>query len=416
MAAITGVIKNAVDLRTGYYCGRALTRTSNGDIHAFWVELTGGEWILHHNVSDDQGATWGAGTLIVNNGAFQCDRVKCTTDYNDNLHIVYELDDGGGNWDTEYRSSSDNGATWSAPTTLWDGSVGGDSKTPAIAVDSVNALHVVANRLMAVTGETDIEYRYSSDTGTTWDVAETVVTDVGGNDSYSSPTIEIGSGDIPHVVGNGDHPVAVKLNPWYTNRSGGAWAAITWLDARADQHMYYPDIVIDSADNIYVVYDGADAGGNYQMYANRYTGGAWQGVEQLTAGAVWHFHHNLMLDTADKVYAFYLDITANNVEYVKYDGGWGAETLVRAYTSHVGTCRMTTIGGNFPKDSDGFHLNMPSAGFIISYGDDIGATEDEKFYGADGTTWEPYTPGVTVGAGRTRTKFNRARRRPGTVC
>jgi hypothetical protein len=60
-------------------------------------------------------------------------------DSSDTIHVVWE-DDTPGNWEIYYKKSTDNGTSWSAARRLtW---TLGDSHRPAMAIDSSDIIHV----------------------------------------------------------------------------------------------------------------------------------------------------------------------------------------------------------------------------------------------------------------------------------
>lgn len=113
-------------------------------------------------------------------------------DSSDNLHVVW-YDDTPGEEDIYYKRSTDGGDTWTASQRLtWNKP---DSVSPAIAVDSLDYLHVVWSE--GPSGECEIHYKRSKDGGATWMATQRLSWNMGNS---QSPSIAVDSSDNLHVV------------------------------------------------------------------------------------------------------------------------------------------------------------------------------------------------------------------------
>jgi hypothetical protein len=107
----------------------------------------------------------------------------------------------------------------------------------------------------------DLYYKRSPDGGATWSALKRLTwTSVG---AYS-PAIDLDSGDTIHLVWSDDTPGYAEIYYKASPDGGGTWSAaqrITWTSGDS----YSPALVIDSGDNIHVVwYDNTP--GNYEIY------------------------------------------------------------------------------------------------------------------------------------------------------
>jgi len=262
----------------------AIAVDSKGNIHAVWYDYTNGKWgtdseIMHAKFDPSTG--WSNITVISDgyNGSYWNDdnsyNPAIAIDSQDNIHVVWH-DNTNGVWgiDTEImyvKYSPSMG--WSNVTVISDGYNGsywndGNSYYPNIAVDSQGNVHVVwQDYTDGVWGtDTEIMYvKYSPSTG--WSNVTIISDGYGGsywNDGNSYfPDIAIDSRDNVHVV-------------WYDN-TDGAWGtdleimhvqydpSMGWSNASivSDLHNFmvwndgssvYPSIYIDSQDTCHIVW------------------------------------------------------------------------------------------------------------------------------------------------------------------
>lgn len=142
--------------------------TSSGNPEAPWRDLDGGSPV--NPVTAQTGSCNGLALLAVPSGS-------------GNTHIMWYIDNSG---DVYQMSSSDNGATWTSASAIWNA-------TAALGL-GLAAVLTRTGRIILVTchdSGTDVRYIYSDDLGTTWDTNSTAGYDIlaGSSGDYGYPSI-----------------------------------------------------------------------------------------------------------------------------------------------------------------------------------------------------------------------------------
>ena len=111
----------------------------NNHIHVSWGSVGSSMERIAYTKSTDGGVTWAETKELTWRDS---DDPKIAVDANNNIHVVWEGNCSKYSSDTEiYHSvSTDGGTTWKTKRLCW---TPGESRTPDIAVDSSNHLHVV---------------------------------------------------------------------------------------------------------------------------------------------------------------------------------------------------------------------------------------------------------------------------------
>jgi hypothetical protein len=248
----------------------------------------------------------------------------------------------------------------------------GDSMHPAMAIDHWDNLHVVwAGWYNDTRG--DIFYSSFNGTAwSTVDritsiVPEGVYPDPYVNMTATYPAIAIDSIDNLHIVffyeyESGGVPNIVDA-VGYMNYNGSVWSVITNLvgtTAVIESTPYETAICIDSNDNLHVTWAGVtDAEPNYHhiYYRKSTTGGAsWNVVEQLTSDPFNHTQPSIGVDNQDQVliaYAAYGNWSGRKIRLLEYnltaweepinisdgfcDGYWQGNPSIIPYQDFIGT-------------------------------------------------------------------------------
>jgi N-acetylneuraminic acid mutarotase len=133
-------------------------QAADGKLWVVWYSYRTGNGDLWFKTSSDNGATWSGVTQLTTDPS--TDREPCITQAADGTLWVVWYSSRSGNWDIWYKKSSDGGATWSAEVQLTTDPNGDLAPTITQAADG---------KLWAV-WERDgrLWYRTSSDGGSTW--------------------------------------------------------------------------------------------------------------------------------------------------------------------------------------------------------------------------------------------------------
>jgi hypothetical protein len=192
------------------------------------------------------------------------------------IHVVWS-DDTSGNHEIFYKKSTDGGTTWSAAKRLtmnW-----GDSQNPAIAVDSSDTVHVVWED--STTGYEEIFYRQTTDGGTTWSAVKRLTWTAG---SSEAPALAIDSSGAIHIVWQDDTPGNDEVYYKRSTDDGASWTSVkrlTWTSGNSRG----PEIAMGQGRDISVVWaDDTPAEYEFEIYYKKSTDGGtnWGAAKRLT--------------------------------------------------------------------------------------------------------------------------------------
>ena len=170
---------------------------SSDTVRLLWTDSSPGNSEIYYKRSTDGGTAWGAAQRLTWTSGESCYPALATVS-SGGIHIVWS-DKTPGNREVYYKRSTDGGGTWSAVKRLsWTEDI---SECPDIAIDSSNTVHIVwgENRL----GNDEIYYRSSPDGGATWGAVTRLTWNSGDS---RLPAIAIGSGDAVYIVWQDDTP------------------------------------------------------------------------------------------------------------------------------------------------------------------------------------------------------------------
>jgi hypothetical protein len=261
-----------------------------------------------------------------------------------NIYLAY-FDDCSGNEEIFFRMSTDTGATWSMPKRLtW---TLGTSDYPTIAVDWQNNVHVAWQD--NTSGVYQIYYRKSTDGGSTWTAATRLSWTEGDSLSPDLATRVAHMSNGAYVVGlhitwatfvDSNFEIFVKSGyDW-----GGSWnfpytQRITWNSGWS----WYPKMAIDSESRINLVWQDYSPG-NYEIYYARSINGstAWD-KERLTCTDGWSEYPSIAIDPADNRYVAWDDDRSGNAEiYFKNNDSHSPWSVTKRLTwtdgDSVGSC------------------------------------------------------------------------------
>jgi hypothetical protein len=223
----------------------------------------------------------------------------------DTIHIVW-FDQTPGNLEIYHKRTTDGGTSWSPAKRLtW---TSGDSRVPAIAIDSGNSIHVAWQDYTP--GNYEIYYKRSSDGGATWSVVKRL-TWTSGN-SYS-PAIAIDSSNTIHVAWDDDTPGNFEIYYKVSEDGGTTWSPVkrlTWTSGESCDAA----LAIDSSNQIHLAWDD-EAPGNAEIYHKRSAdgGATWSAADRLTWTAALTCYPAMAADTNNMVHVVWQDYTLGNV-------------------------------------------------------------------------------------------------------
>lgn len=226
---------------------------SNGTIHVVWRKGYG-DSDIYYKRSTDGGTTWtGATRLTWTDNSIN---PVIAVDTNDNVHIAWEVDPTGQHGEIYYKRSTDGGVNWTGSQRLtWTLK---DSQTPAITIDNQNGVQLVWDEYNWSAWPYDvlpseIFHKRSTDSGITWKKTKQIT-----SLSHESirPVIAADSNNSVYLVWVLYNLGASYDNELYFKKStnnGLYWSPATKLTWTYDNNL--PSIIIDSLDNIYIVFE-----------------------------------------------------------------------------------------------------------------------------------------------------------------
>jgi len=221
--------------------GPAIAVDSTDCIHVVWEDDTPGFYEIFYKKSKDGGLNWTTKRLTWNLSHSLCPAIAI--DSNDHIHLVW-TDDAPGNFEIFYKKSIDGGSSW---TTKRQTLNSGHSGCPAIAVDSNNHIYVVWND--DTPGNMEIYFRTSTDGGTVW--TQKRLTYNFGDSRH--PAIAIDSNDHIYMVWSDNTPGNLEI--FYKKCKDGGTLWTTKRLTYKPEASYSPAIAIDSNNHIHVAWE-----------------------------------------------------------------------------------------------------------------------------------------------------------------
>lgn len=185
----------------------------------------------------------------------------------------------------------------------------GYSFDPAIAVDSSHAVHIVWSD--ETPGNYEIYYKKSSDGGTTWSPAQRLTWTSG---ISSSPAIGIDSTKTIHITWHDTTPGYAEIYYRRSTDGGTTWSGaqrLTWTSGKS----YNPALAIDSNNKIYIIWEDITPG-NVEIYFRRSTdrGLNWGTVKRITWTPGDSYGPALSGDSNNIIHVVWKDDTPGNEE------------------------------------------------------------------------------------------------------
>lgn len=243
-----------------------------------WSDNTPGNHEIYVKTSADNGATWTAAKRIAKNAGESFWPIVSVNGAD--IHMVW-YDNTPGNFEIFYKRSADSGVTWSAAKRLTYNS--GDSYRPSMAVSGTN-IHIVWYEYAS--GNLEIFYKRSTDSGVTWSAAKRLTNNAGNS---VLPAIAV-SGTNIYVAWqdntSGNSEICLKTS----DDNGERWSAVKRITTNRVASVIEPwaPALAVSGPTAYVMWNDASSG-NYELYykTSSDTGATWSAAKRLTNNAGW---------------------------------------------------------------------------------------------------------------------------------
>jgi len=275
---------------------------SNSHLHVAWSDgEIPGNTEIYYKKSTNGGVTWTNKRLSWTSGLSLSSAIAVNS--SNHIHVVWS-EETPANAEIFYKKSTDGGATWSSKRLTW---TSGNSRWPAIAVDSSNHIHVVCYD--DTPGNYNIYYKKSTDQGATWSTRRLSW----GSDSSGDPAIAVDSNNHIQVVWY-YYPTISNAEIYHTKSTDGG---ISWSTKRLTwntRHSYAPAIAADSNNHLHVVWQDSSPG-NWEIFYKRSTdGGTIWTTKRLTDNADTSSGPHVTVDSNNYLHVTWFDSTPGNKE------------------------------------------------------------------------------------------------------
>jgi hypothetical protein len=217
------------------------------------------------------------------------------------LHVVWD-DSSPGNHEIFHKRSTNGGVTWSQNKRLtWTPA---NSTYPAIATDPFGRIHVVWHDYPG--GDSEICYTRSTDGGTTWAAPKRLSWSSGDTDD---PAVASDVSGNVHVVWTDSTPGNWEIYYRKSADGGATWSAakrITWTAGQS----FNPAVAVDPSGSLHVVWWG-DQTGNWEIYYKKgANGGAtWSAAQRLSWSLGASYSPDIAVDSSAYLQVVWQDDT-----------------------------------------------------------------------------------------------------------
>jgi hypothetical protein len=289
--------------------------------------------------------TWSATKRLTwNSGG--CWDLHMASGSNNSLHIVWRDSTPGDN-EIYYRKSTNNGDSWIASKRLtWTTEYSGEAW---VALDSSNNPYIVwSEEIDSSSDHYDIYFRKSTNGGNNWAARKRLTWNP---DWCSLPRIILDSIDNIHVVWT-QYVSQTNSEIYYKKSTNGG---NTWVSSkRLTSYPGYSDdviIAVDSNNRIHLVWND-DKSGNDEIYYKKSTNGgtSWMATKRLTWTSGHSFYPYIAIDPSDNLHVVFQDDSKVNYEiYYKKSTNGGATWTTKRLTFNSGNSYHPKIafGSNY---------------------------------------------------------------------
>jgi hypothetical protein len=287
-----------------YSVSAAIAVDSSNNIHVVWYRSSAGNDEIYYKKSTDGGLSWTSGKRLTWNSG-NSRNPAIAVDSSNNIHVVW-FDNASGNYEIYYKRSTDGGTTWMLKRMTWNS---GDSEDATIAIDSSDNIHVVW--FDNIPGNNEIYYKVSTNGGLTWSGARRITWNLGDS---RNPAIALDSSNNIHVTWHDGTPSNYEIYYRKSTNGGVSWGSakrLTWNSGAS----YDPAIAMDSDNHIHVIwYDNTS--GNEEIFYLKSTdgGGASWTTKRLTYSPGDSLSAGLAVDSNNNIHVVWFDNTPGNYE------------------------------------------------------------------------------------------------------
>jgi hypothetical protein len=253
-------------------CLPVIALDTSDNIYVVWCDYAAGDSEIYYKKCTEGGTKWSTKRLTWTTDHSYKPAIAIDSD--DTVHIVF-YDTSTGKNEIYYKNSTNGGTNWTTKRLTWSTI---ECSYPAIAIDSNKDIHLVWHG--GIPGNSEIYYKKSKNGGSTWTGSKRLTS----NKGYSLyPSIATDSNNYIHVAWRDGTSGHTEIYYTKTTDGGTTWTPtrLTWFKSFCAA----PDIVIDSSDHIYIVWDSL---GN--IYSKKSTDG---GISWTNRKLTWTFDYSV---------------------------------------------------------------------------------------------------------------------------
>jgi hypothetical protein len=256
---------------------RNVARTS--DLSVAWQDLVGGQIVS--SIYDDISLVW-LPPVQISSAGNEADKVALISDYQGRIHAVWQQRlTSGSKWEI-YHAINFGGGFWGTPFPVSQDPIL-DAEECSIEIDSNGDIVVVWNTDNEADGDEWILFSRSSDDGANWSVPDTLSSPDGiiGGTSTNSGRVALWAGSNGRVVATWHEDYPPREREVHVNQYDGSnWSGEIVISDTMDTvvvRTWYPNVVMDSQDNIYIVYatDVSGTDPRHLLFAKKSWSGQW---------------------------------------------------------------------------------------------------------------------------------------------
>lgn len=298
-----------------------------------WADNTPGNYEIFLKTSTDNGLTWSAQKRLTNNPGDS--GLPSAAVSGNNIHVVW-YDNSTGNLEVYFKTSPDNGATWSRTKKLTSGA-GLSIYPPSVSVDG-SIIQVAWNDNR--TGNDEIYIRTSPNNGATWSAAKRLSYNAGNSVAPSVTS----SGSNVYVVWKDYTPASPAIYFKASADNGATWSAVKNLTSGTPSSSM-PSLAADGS-NVYLAWVNT---GNSEIYFRRSInkGATWSTAKRLTTNSGDSAVPSMAV-SGQKIHVAWRDNTPGNHEvYYKTSPDKGVTwSAVKRLTNNSGSSAEPSVAAD----------------------------------------------------------------------
>ncbi len=370
---MTQVLIQGLDAQVAFNGGGGSMRDSNGTLYtAYYLENPSNTQYVAVGTSTDGGLTWQESLT----GSFSNtldSYVYAVIDSMDVVHLAYCRD----NYVLVHRTYTLSGG-FSSEDIIRDGTASTDDVVDlTLAVDGQDTVHVVWTGPYLTTPDDNLLYTKQDGAGG-WDSVTVIKEVINPNSRCDKPMMAFDSANEIHLVyryylWSSDDTYIYYWH--YTDHWIGEVLLNTTTGSTAASNNEAPRIVVDSSDNLHVVWEGDDTANPQGIFYSAFTG-SWSTPAFLVAGRVLP---QITIDTSDNLHLVYNTTGVGDIYYMLYNGSWQAEVKILDASSPSDYSTSNSYSPLYPQIG-GVSTHRTTSGYWFVFEDGVSGVGDYLYF------------------------------------